>query len=1250
MKIPVVLKAALFFCAVLIASAADDRIPGPVDAARTVVIAGQVHPNARPQFDRGALDPATQIHYVTLLLNPAPGLENFLAEQQNPASANYRRWITQGQFADRFGLTTTDIAKITGWLQSEGLTVNDVARGRHWITFSGTAARMSAALRTEFHRYVVTGETHFANASDPSVPAALSGVVAGFTGLNDFRLKPAVMTAAYNMGDENYLAPADVATIYDISPLYQASVNGTGQKIAVVGQTDVVLTDLRSFRRKFALPASDPQLLLVGQDPGLSPVDVVEADLDLEWSAGMAPNATIVYVYSQDVLLSAQYAVDQNVAPVLSMSYGGCELANTPALRVIAQQANAQGITWVVASGDYGATTCDVYSPTPQASLGTTASFPASIPEITGVGGTQFNEGGGTFWSATNSASGGSALSYIPEIAWNGSALRHAIAATGGAASQFFSKPVWQTGVGVPNDGARDVPDIAFAGSPDHDGYVIVTGGLTQIVGGTSAPTPVFAGILALLNQSLIAQGVLSQAGLGNVNPLLYRLAQSTHDVFHDVTIGNNQIPCVQGSPDCVAGLVGYVAGPGYDLTTGLGSMDVARLAAEWNNGTASTITLSANPTNYDLTGNVQLTATVTGAGATPTGTVTFIAGDMSLGTATLAGGSASASAAGNLIAPTNGTVTALYSGDAVYNASAGTASVTLNLPASGSLAVPSVSPNPVNQSITEWPYTVTLVEKAGVPTKLTGFTISGVSQNLAFWSSTNLPANGSISAELFATGLTPPVSRDFQFTGVDADGTTWARDLTVPFLGPAGPAFVPSFTLTTASAVPENPQGGSTCEWSQQLTVQETTGFYFLMNNLVVGNTNLASSIQALFGTTRLAPYATIQGTVCWTAGSGPANVAYQLTAESEIGTTLTVKSTSSLLAPVATPATMSVSPPTVEILAPNSSGGGTSTVNLNFTGGPPNWTVTIVPASAATWLKVSPLSGEGSATLTVQTSAASLSSGVYDARMLIQSPGSLPETASVRVVMVVGSSTALAIDSVANAASGTTVLAPGAMAVVNGSNLAAASAGTGQLPLALSLGGVSATVNGLTAPLYSVSPGSITLQIPYETGVGTAVLGINNNGLITSYLFPVSVAAPAFFTTPTGFLTPYDSAARGQMIAAFVTGDGDVTPFLATGSTPPAGISLRSLPAPILPYVITIGGESAPISFIGVAPGMVGVTQINFTVPQNLPVGVQTVTIGIAAVPALVQAVPAGPVVVLSTNMQNASANLNIEPISDK
>jgi len=640
----------------------------------------------------------------TLLLKPAGGLESFLREQQDPSSANYHRWLTPEQFADRFGLGNNDIAKLTSWLRSQGLTVHDVARGRAWITFSGSAGDISRAFRTEIHRYGVDGKDHYANTTLPSIPAAFAGVVGGIRGLDDFGLTPLYMKARakpnFNSGGYHFLVPDDIATIYDIAPLYSAGIDGTGQKVVVVGETDVDITDIQTFRKHYNLPPNDPQPGGYGPDPGTND-SLIEADLDLEWIGAVARNATVIYVNSQSVYLSALYAVDQNLAPVITFSYGGCEYDQIQAFRPVAQQASAQGITWMVASGDAGAATCDVFAETPQAAKGPSVSFPASFPEVTAVGGTEFNEGSGNYWSGSNSANGGSALSWIPEMAWNDSAERNELAASGGGASALFPKPVWQTAPGVPNDFARDLPDVSFASSPDHDGYEIYSGGQWQIVGGTSVASPIFAGMVALLNQHL------GQSGLGNINPLLYQMAQSTADVFHDVTVGNNMVPCVQGSAGCVNGMLGYDAASGNDLATGLESVDAANLVNEWKLGAPTNTTLSISPDRIALTDTVQLTATVsaTGAKTAPTGTVTFFADDQVLGSAVLsangAAATASVSVAATAFAAGSGTLTAYYSGDGAFSPSSGSAKATLQLPSSGSFVIPMVVPNPVYEEAT---------------------------------------------------------------------------------------------------------------------------------------------------------------------------------------------------------------------------------------------------------------------------------------------------------------------------------------------------------------------------------------------------------------------------------------------------------------------------------------------------------------------------------------------------------------------
>jgi uncharacterized repeat protein (TIGR01451 family) len=591
-----------------------NRIPENFDPRVVVRLSGNINPKAQAQFDQGAAGLASRIERMTLMLRPSQdqqsALEKLLQEQQAPGSMNYRNWLTPEQYADVFGLSPADIGKLVSWLQSQGLTVEEVARGRNWIAFSGLVAQVQAAFRTEIHRYDVAGELHIANSNEPSVPAGFQTVVLGILGLDDFYPKPPRhpvnsfsipqrLRPDFTSGSNNYLAPDDVATIYDLVPLYNLGYSGEGQSIAVIGQSDIVMSDINEFRAMFNLSATVPTKVPVRPVPPVGTNDLTEADLDLEWAGAVARNANLFYVYSRDATVAAMDAVNNNTAPIISYSFGGCEPQNSAleiqSLQQVAQQANAQGITWVASSGDAGAAACNSQTDT-IANTGFAVNVPASIPEVTGVGGTEFNESGGTgpYWGNTNGVNSGSALSYIPETAWNDTAST--LAASGGGMSIVFSKPAWQSGAGVPADGMRDVPDLALSASANHDGYIFCNNGscasgnpssvvaANSIVGGTSASAPVFAGILALLQQYQIMQGFQSKPGLGNVNPTLYLLAHDVSGVFHDITTGNNIVPCVVGtSPACTTGSFGYNAGLGYDLVTGLGSIDAWSLASAWH-------------------------------------------------------------------------------------------------------------------------------------------------------------------------------------------------------------------------------------------------------------------------------------------------------------------------------------------------------------------------------------------------------------------------------------------------------------------------------------------------------------------------------------------------------------------------------------------------------------------------------------------------------------------------------------------
>jgi subtilase family serine protease len=257
--------------------AQPSRINTPIEPGRTVLLKGNSHSLAEPRNDVGPADPELRITGITLMLKQTSSqraeLEQLLEEQRDPASPSYHNWLRPEQFADRFGLSRDDMGKVVSWLGYVGLSVDDVARSRNWVVLSGTVAQLQSAFVTEIRRYRVENETHIANATEPSIPAALESIVLGIRGLDDFRPKPRHKVRPMPLpsdprytdpnGGGHLLAPGDIGTIYNVNPLYSRGINGTGQKLVVVGQTDVNLADVRMFRNQFGLPANDPQVMLV---------------------------------------------------------------------------------------------------------------------------------------------------------------------------------------------------------------------------------------------------------------------------------------------------------------------------------------------------------------------------------------------------------------------------------------------------------------------------------------------------------------------------------------------------------------------------------------------------------------------------------------------------------------------------------------------------------------------------------------------------------------------------------------------------------------------------------------------------------------------------------------------------------------------------------------------------------------------------------------------------------------------------
>jgi subtilase family serine protease len=809
------IRAALVVCLFTsLLSAQPDRIAAAIDARNSVLVRGSVPAQAQARFDQGPVEADFQLGNITLILRPSAAqqsaLQQLLAEQQDPASPNYHAWLTPEEYAARFGASPADLDQIAAWLRSQGFVVKYTARGRDFISFSGSAGQVQTALHTEIHRYQVGAETHFANSTDFSVPSAIAPLVAGVLGLHDFHPKAPRKHVQPNFTDSSgthYLLPDDLATIYNLFPLYNYGFSGAGQTIVIVGQSDIDPTDIASFRSVSGLPATTIQMVPTGTYPGVTD-DEMEADLDLEWAGATARGASLIYVYSEDADYSAYYAIDNNLAPVISESFGLCEYdvgsmrLGLPYIELEAQKGNALGITWLASSGDSGAAGCDYGATIATHGLG--VSLPASAPEVTAVGGTEFNEGSLAYWSASNGLYGGSALSYIPEVAWNETAVSLAagssIEASGGGMSSVYPKPSWQTGSGVPNDGARDVPDLALAAAGAHDPYLIVSEGEIYAGGGTSAAAPSVAGIISVLSQYLVQNNVQAKPALGNINPKLYSLASAnTSGVFHDVTAGNNMVPCEVGKPDCATGQLGYSAGPGYDLVTGLGSVDAYKLVTAWAGIPVSftTTTLTVNPSVILPTGSATLTAAVTAAGGTrsPTGWVSFTVGGASVGSAPLSGSGGTATASitvfGAQLSSAANTVQAEYSGSPTFSSSSAAGSLSLGTPTATSKVTLSVTPDPVYQHAPDasgatFSFTIQLAETAGVDTTLTGFTFSGVSYAASiakFFGGSALPAHGTITANLKAANISVPASEVMVFSGRDASGATWTQQITVPFL-----------------------------------------------------------------------------------------------------------------------------------------------------------------------------------------------------------------------------------------------------------------------------------------------------------------------------------------------------------------------------------------------------------------------------------------------------------------------------------
>ncbi len=811
-----------------------------VDRTRTVPTQGAVSRRAAQLPDLGEADDALPIEHIQLLLRRTPERQAAFDAQvealHTAGSASYHQWLTPETIGSEFGPSAADLATLTAYLGGEGFTVDHVGKGGLYVDFTGTAAQVKSSFRTSIHNLrMATGEVKYSAVQDASIPEALAPLVAGFVSLSNIPIAhtnfvknttPATALARASgeqpldtVGSTDHVVgPQDFYTIYNEAPLIASgTVPGAGVTIALLEESAIVTSDVTYFRNTFNVLPNTPVSLVVGTGYGsntctapaalASSGEEGEAVLDIEWTSAVAPGANLIFMQcatasTQGILLSAEAVVDNNLADIMSLSYGGYEGgANRSADRLVNElweQAAAQGETVVVSAGDNGAAIEDGNDEDAVAKYGITANGLATTAWNVAAGGTDFMDtfndaesdstyGVGTFWSATNGPGLSSAMSYVPEMTWNdtcGSSIYsyyyyqtvesdlatlcganvvpQSIVAGGSAPSTLHARPSWQNGTvyGLPTIAAqpnRMVPDVSLFASNGFWGHSLPVyesdnGGFSY-AGGTSFVAPQLAGVFAVIKQS-------TQERLGQPNYVLYAMAgiefgTSSYTanncngsgsntttsspvttslpgagcVFYDIEAGTNSVECASTGKDCfyvagdsygllsqtasgTSGTPAYWTNQGWDLATGIGSLNIANLVSNWQSTTNSTnftptvaVTASAASAPYGSTAAITYTATVSGSGSFPTGTVAFSGSPAigTIGTDTLVPSSAcrtggtcvesttQAFTPGTLAAG-NYTITANYSGvNENYISGAGSAALTIFLnPSTITFSIPS--------------------------------------------------------------------------------------------------------------------------------------------------------------------------------------------------------------------------------------------------------------------------------------------------------------------------------------------------------------------------------------------------------------------------------------------------------------------------------------------------------------------------------------------------------------------------------
>ncbi|MGO9084920.1 MAG: Ig-like domain repeat protein [Candidatus Sulfotelmatobacter sp.] len=952
-----------------------------VDESQLVVLEGQTHPLARVEYDRGPVDPGLALNDLVLVLKRSPerqaAFDAFVTSQYDPHSPNYQHWLTPEQIGAKFGLAPEDIEALCNWLESYGFSIVEVPKDRMTIRFNGTAGLVETAFHTQIHNLDVKGEKHIANMTDPQIPAAIAPMVVGISLHNFFsrtmhhvgnrvRLNPekggweqvvtdpvrktaadhtpasAEPTPEYgyvdNGGNQHEdITPWDFATIYNVTPLWSASINGSGQTIYIAGRSNIHAYDVSYYQNLFNLPNNPVNVVITNSDPGTgNDDDLMENTSDVEVADAVAPYANIVLVTSSSTgtdgaYLSAEYIVNQGAQlpatpAIMSFSYGACEnqmgVAGNSLYGDLWQSAASEGIAVFVASGDSGSAMCDQggnarltwYA----ATEGLAVNGEASTPYDTAVGGTDlvWQANVSKYWNANNSSNNSNAIGYIPEYSWNetctgdlsvtileywSSRLVNAgytgailipfpgvvacnwiyqwdgyvynlfgadivglvnIIGGGGGPSRCASetlgncfgwpKPSWQANVtGIPSDGVRDLPDVSFfagTGKTSGSAYLICVStsvgpclmaniGTFAEIGGTSLSSPAMAGVMALINQK-------AGGSWGSPNTELYTLGSQENNTnclsgsatsssgcyFNDI-LGmaplpwGNDMVCMPGTPQCNSSgtdqfgqLSGYDAFLGYDLATGLGSLNVANVVNAWPkvlHPTTTTETVSPTTIAVGSTSSITISATVTptsGSG-TPTGSITFFNGTTQIGQQALSNGAASMQYNASSLTVGTYPITATYSGDSAFAAStaAPTNLTVVNLPATTTslsiTASPSASQANVGSNVT---CTATVAHSSGsaAPTGTVTFSYGGTTLGTGTLNSSGTASYSTTSLAVGQYTVTAVYGGDSNYAGSSSSAATLN---VVDFQMAANPATItvtaPGQSGNTALAI--TPLGG---------------------------------------------------------------------------------------------------------------------------------------------------------------------------------------------------------------------------------------------------------------------------------------------------------------------------------------------------------------------------------------------------------------------------------------------------------